>query len=398
MKPPTLTWVSPLPPIRSGVADYAFELLPRLATFVHLRIVKPPHWDGAIPAWGKAARWVEADVPPQGLELLHVGNNPYHIWVVQRLRRHGGFVVLHDAVLHHLLVEEAANDGNWERFTADLRFAHGAWGEALAWARRWGFTGPLDPFLFPVRQAYLRFASGVIVHSRWAMERVREELPKLPVRQVPLAVATLPGEGGGELRRELGVGEDELLAVHLGFLTPAKGLWEILKALVVLHELKVRVKLLVVGEGVEAPSLRAAVRELNLDRFVYFSGFVTAERLGAILAAADVGLVPRYPTAGETSAAALRFFAAGRPVLVCGYQQFLELPQEVGFRIRPGEEGVLDIVRWLAFLAAHPQFLEEKKQEAKRAWEAGGHAPEEVAQALVEALGSLLEAGECQTG
>lgn len=396
MKPPALTWVSPLPPIRSGVADYAFEILPKLAPLVRLRIVKPPGWEGAIPAWGEEARWVDANVPPEGVQLLHLGNNPYHLWVVQRLRRHGGIVVLHDAVVHHLLVEEAANDENWERFAADLHFAHGAWGKAIAWARRWGFSGPLDPFLLPARRAYLRFARGVLVHSRWALERVREDLPELPVRQVPLAVAALPGEGGEEVRRQLKMAEGELLAVHLGFLTPAKGLWEIFKALVILRELNLRVKLLVVGEGVEANRLRAAVRDLKLEGLVQFAGFVSRERLGAFLAASDLGLVPRYPTAGETSAVALRFFAAGRPVIVCGYQQFLELPQKVAFRIRPGEEGVLDIVRWLAFLAAHPQVLEEKKQEAKRAWEAGSHAPGKAAQALVEALDSLVDVEEGQ--
>ena len=37
-----LLWGSPLPPIRSGVADYAVELLPELARRAEVRVLIPP--------------------------------------------------------------------------------------------------------------------------------------------------------------------------------------------------------------------------------------------------------------------------------------------------------------------------------------------------------------------
>lgn len=385
-----LTWSSPLPPTRSGVADYADELLPHLVAHATVTVVQPPGGDPTV-SWRGKVRFIAHGAPPRGVELLHLGNNPYHLWVAARLRRFGGVVVLHDAVLHHLLVEEAAATGDWRRFREELATAAGKAGEALAGARRWGFFSPLDPFLFPARPAYLRFARAVIVHNRRALEAVRAELPGVPVAQVPLAVGALSGGNGGKLRRRLGIDERELLAVHLGFLTPAKGLSTILLALAVAAELGVAVRLLVVGEGAEQERLAASVREAGLGERVVLFGYAKREELADILDAADVGLVPRFPTAGETSAAVLRFLGSGRPVVVCGYQQFLEFPADVALRIRPGREGAVELARWLAYLGRHPEVLGEKKRAARTVWEDGGHEPSAAARRLLAAVQQLAE-------
>lgn len=389
MREPSLSWSSPLPPTRSGVADYAFELLPELAKLCPLRVVKPPQWVGPEPPWAGEVAWVDAGAPPTPWELCHLGNNPYHLWVAKRARQGGSLVVLHDVVLHHLLVEEAAAEGAWERFADELEAACGKAGRALAWARQWGFAGPLDPFLFPAFQPFLAAARGVVVHSKWAAEAVARAFPHLPVLHVPLAVADLRRGDGRALRQQLGMGEQELLAVHLGFLTPAKGLREILQAFAVAAQLALPWRLLVVGEGSQGQALEGEVKALGLASRVKLSGYVSAERLGEILAACDLGLVLRYPTAGETSAAVLRFFAAGRPVVICGYQQFLEFPPEVALRVRPGEEGTMELVRWLGFLALHRDSLEAKKRQAREFWQQGKHKPEEAAKALWAALKAL---------
>lgn len=383
-----LTWSSPLPPTRSGVADYADEILPHLAQKAQVAVVRPPEGTPEV-VWKDRVSWLSPQEAPSGLELLHLGNNPYHLWVAERLRRFGGVVVLHDAVLHHLLVEEAARFGDWRRYREDLEVAEGRAGQALAWARRWGFHGGFDPFLFPARRAYLRRASAVIVHNAEALQAVASELPGVPVRQVPLAVAALPGGEGGKLRQGLGMRDGELLAVHLGFLTPAKGLSVILEGLAVALELGVEVRLLVVGEGAEREDLAKTIRELGMAARVHLFGYASRAELAALLDAADVGLVPRFPTAGETSAAVLRFLASGRPVVVCGYRQFLEFPQDVALRVRPGREGAVDLARWLAYLARNRGVLAEKKRLARRVWEKGEHDPALAARRLLEVVAEL---------
>ncbi len=385
-----LAWASPLPPTRSGVADYAAEILPPLAALADVVVVEPPGWQ--VPAGGGpwlALPRLPATSSQQGerLEVVHVGNNPYHLWVAARLRCWGGVVVLHDPVLHHLLVEEAAEGGEWERFAAELESAHPGAGRALAVARRWGYTGRLDPFLFPAQLPLLRHARGVIVHSRAAAEAVMKTLPELPLARVPLAVACLarPDERH-RWRQRLAAAAGELVLLHLGFLTPAKGVEVILRGLAALRELGVACRLVVVGEGSEGGALEPRARAAGLGTMLVCWGFATQDELAGLLAAADLGLVPRYPTAGETSAAALRFLAAGVPVVVSGYRQFLELPASAALRVPPGEAGLADMVRHVAALAGNPSALLSARDAARRAWVEGHHEPAAAAAALVAAL------------
>ncbi len=388
-----LSWASPLPPTRSGVADYAAEILPPLAALADVTIVEPPAWqapEGGGP-WLSLPRVGTAVPDDQGrLGVLHLGNNPYHLWLAARLRRRGGVVVLHDPVLHHLLVEEAAEDGEWERFAVELEAAHPGAGRALATARRWGYTGRLDPFLFAAQRPLLTHARAVIVHSRAAAEMVSGALPDLPVARVPLAVACLArGEERQAWRQRLGAATGELVLLHLGFLTPAKGLEVIFGALAALRGLGVVCRLVVVGEGSEGDALQRRARSAGLAGMLVAWGFASEDELAGLLAAADLGLVPRYPTAGETSAAVLRFLAAGVPVIVSGYRQFLEFPAAAALRVAPGEAGVADMVRHVAALAANPMALALAREAARVAWEAGGHEPAAAAAAMVATLASF---------
>jgi len=389
---PRISWSSPLPPTRSGVADYATEVLPPLATLAGVRIVRPPGWDaGLAGAWQTDLKTVAATAPPRAgwTELLHLGNNPYHLWVLARLRRHGGVVVLHDTVLHHLLVEEAAATGEWQRWESEMQASHGRAGAAVAAARRWGITGRLDPFLFPARRAVLAWASAAIVHSAAAERAVRRAQPRLPVRRVPLAVAALPPGDRGYWRRRMKARKGELVLAHLGFLTPEKGLDAVLHALVALDELRVPFRFVVVGDGIRESRFAQAVANVGLSDRVILWGYADRDQLGGLLGAVDIGLVPRYPTAGETSAAALRFLGAGTPVIVSGFGQFLELPPSAALRIAPGRHGIADLVRWVAWLAANRDALAESRRAARAAWEDGGHDPEEAAAALCDAVGEL---------
>lgn len=403
-----ILWGSPLPPVRSGIADYAAELLPHLAELADVRVLTPPDWAGAtrfaglpmvpldcgsfssLPDQRGPGCPAPATVRPAAFTpLLHLGNNPYHIWIARFLRQHPGVVVLHDTVLHHLLVEEAAADGDWLRFGDELALAHGVSGAALAAGRKWGMHGRLDPFLFPARAAYLRFARGVIVHSRQALRDVQRDCPHLPVRRVPLALGALPPGDRQIWRQRLGANVGDIVLTHLGFLTPAKGFDVIFKAMLALRLLDVPARLVVVGEGSEAAVLMPAARAAGLGDTVRFWGFASEEDLGGILAATDLGLVPRFPTAGETSAAALRFLSEGVPVAVSGYRQFLELPAEAAFRLAPGAAGSVDLVRLVSSFRSDIERLARARAAARPAWEEGGHPPPQAARALVVALEEL---------
>ena len=384
-----ILWGSPLPPTRSGVSDYAVELLGELGTRARVRVLTPP--GGIQPdiwSFGNGVEIVPIDTTADvdEVSLIHLGNNPFHTWLLDRLKSPRTVVVLHDLVLHHLLVEAA--DGDEEFLESGLSKAHGEAGTAVARARQLGLTGSRDPFLFPALAAFLGSLSGVIVHSRWAEDVMRREFPDVPRARIGLAVAD-PGKVVRAAERgRLGIAPDEVVLMHLGFLTPEKGLRQILTGVAAARYCGVPVRLLLVGEGKGLETVRRAVAAVGVEGLVSATGWVEPEAFPAIPAAADLGIVMRTPSAGETSAAAVRFMAAGTPVAVVGVRQFLEWPEEAAPRLTPGPSAPAELARLLASVSAGGKAWEQRRRAARAAYEAN-HRPAEAAEALVGFLENL---------
>ena len=111
--PPRLDLVSPLPPVRSGIADYSLDLLPHLASIADVRLIRLP---GQPVAPEIAAAWPladAADLSPGRLPLYQMGNNRHHEGVQDLAMRHPGVLTLHDVVLHHLLLDVTLGRGDF---------------------------------------------------------------------------------------------------------------------------------------------------------------------------------------------------------------------------------------------------------------------------------------------
>ena len=387
-------WASPVPPVRSGVSDYTMELLPALAARgVGVRLLPPPDWrpphGWELPA-GVSLAGPGENAPRRGeLAVWNMGNNPHHEWLLPLLERHRGVVVLHDLVLHHLLVETTVARGDLEAYRRAMAAEYGPAGEALADGRRWGFTAPRDPFLFPARRFVLEKASAAVVHSSWAEARVREDMPGLPVYRVPMGVVDPRPLERDALRLELGIGEDEIAVMHLGFLTPAKGLEAVLEGIAVARSRGVPARLVLVGEGDAGGAVSAAAGRLGLGDAVGWTGWVDTARMRRLPAAADLGVVIRRPSAGETSAAVLRFLACGTPVAVSALPQFLEFPREAAFRLTPGSEGA-ELARLLVEEGRARGTLAARRPAVEAYW-ARNHTLEVMAEAWVRALTAMEE-------
>ena len=384
-----ILWGSPLPPTRSGVSDYAVELLEELGLRAEVRVLAPP--EGVQPdlwTFGNGVEIVKTDTTAEvdEVSLIHLGNNPHHAWLLERLKGPKTVPVLHDLVLHHLLVEAA--DGDGVLLETGLHEAHGEAGTALARARRFGLTGSIDPFFFPARAAFMGSVKGVIVHSRWGERLMAREFPSLPRARVGLAVADPGNVVRAAERGRLGILPDEVVLMHLGFLTPEKGLEQILTGVAAAKKMGVPVRLLLAGEGRGVEDVRSAAAAVGIEGSVRATGWVEPEAFPAIPAAADVGVVLRTPSAGETSAAAVRFLAAGTPVAVSGLHQFLEWPEEAAPRITPGASAPAELARLLANAQAGGKAWELRRLAARAAYEES-HRPADVAKAIVAFLEDL---------
>jgi glycosyltransferase involved in cell wall biosynthesis len=389
--PPRLDLVSPLPPVRSGIADYSRDLLPHLAALADVRLIRMP---GQPVAPELAAAWPLAGPEEAGeeaagelrLPLYQMGNNRHHEGVLELALRLPGVLTLHDVVLHHLLLDVTLGREDFYGYKERLTRDHGWVGEAVAVAKRWGAYGTAPIFALPAHRTLLRRQRGVLVHSEWAAAVVREDDPQLRVRAVPMGVplpaAADPGAGLA-MRRRLGLPEDAPVLGSFGFQTPIKRTDLAVRALAA-PGLE-RVHLLVVGEEATGTGLLAAARGAGVAARVHLAGYLPFGDFAAAIAAADLCLNLRYPTAGETSASLLRVMAAGRPAMVSEYAQFAELPDAIAIKVplAGGDEAALLAARLTALLAQPQRLL--AMGDAAREHVRRRHDPRRAAAAVVAA-------------
>jgi glycosyltransferase involved in cell wall biosynthesis len=387
-----LDYVSPLPPVRSGIADYSLDLLPWLEPLCDLRVLRLPDQPVATEI---EQRWPLVDIDRAGeegrLPLYHVGNNKYHKEVWHLANRLPGILALHDIVLHHLLVELTLGEGDLEAYSERLVEDHGWVGEMVAKARRWTELGQTAVFELAAHRALLRKQRGVLVHSEWAAARLREEDADLRVRVVPMGVPLpeIPDESASQRwRQEAGIPDGSPLLGSFGFQTPIKRTDRVIAALA--REAMADVHLAIGGEVSQGLELEHLARELGVMDRVHMLGFLPFDEFETAIGACDLCLNLRYPTAGETSASLLRVLALGRPVIVSDYAQFTELPDPVAVKVPLGEGEVESLAAEVGRLLGEPEKL-AAMELASREYVEANHAPARAAAAVISACQELAE-------
>jgi glycosyltransferase involved in cell wall biosynthesis len=387
-----LDYVSPLPSVRSGIADYSRDLLPHLAPRCDLRVMRLPGQDVAPEI---EQRWRPAPANETGaggrLPLYQMGNNRYHEAVYELAMERPGVLMLHDLVLHHLTSETTLQTGIIDAYRERLERDHGWIGAQIAEARPWGELGQAALFELPCHRTLLRRQRGVLVHSRWAEGTLREEDADLAVRAVPMAVPLPPPldrASGAMLRERLGLPRDVQLLGSFGFQTPIKRTEVVIRALA--RPELARAHLIIVGDVSPTLDLEREALEAGVAERVHFVGFLDYAEFEATIGACDLAVNLRYPTAGETSASLLRILAVGQPTLVSDYAQFADLPDSAVVKVRLGEDEIAAIAGEAGALLADRERL-AAMGEAARDYVRRRHDPELAAERVVEACRELAE-------
>jgi hypothetical protein len=99
---PPLAFVSPLPPVRSGISDYAADLLPHVAEDFTIEVFVDERHPLLREGSSFLPRSSSAGATAPGREFAHVvyqmGNNLHHRFVLELAREIPGILVLHDVV------------------------------------------------------------------------------------------------------------------------------------------------------------------------------------------------------------------------------------------------------------------------------------------------------------
>jgi glycosyltransferase involved in cell wall biosynthesis len=408
---PAVDFVSPLPPVRSGIADYSVDLLDELAPLCDLRLVRLPGQEIASHVLDRYRVIDAAALDPAGrLPFYQMGNNVYHEGVRRLALDFPGVVTVHDLRLHHLLVESTLASGDLDAYVGGLGEEHGWEGAAAALSIRWGGHGRSRLFEMPAHRSLLLRQRGLLTHSNWGLRFLEEELGQEeesvraagglpPMRRVPMPMPApdLPKpQQAASWRRRAGVPGSAVLIGSFGFQTPIKRTDVLLRILA--EPGMEQVHALVAGDVAPELDLGALARDLGVQDRVMLTGFLDQAAFPTAIAACDLCLNLRYPSAGETSASLLRILALGRAAVVSDYAQFVELPDDVLIKApleddRGAEAGVL--AGLLRGLLAAPDRL-AGMGAAARAFVESEHQPAAAARAVFEALDewSRAPAGE----
>ncbi|MCU1245648.1 MAG: glycosyl transferase, group 1 [Acidobacteria bacterium] len=336
--------LSPLPPAQTGIAHYASMVLPGLRERLGVTAVGSPE---------------AYDASAFDLAIYQLGYNPHHEWIYTAAMQRPVVVVLHDIVLHHLIVEMTLARGDADGYIETLRASHGEAGAAWARGRAAGLHSEMGNFLLPASVDLANRSRGVIVHNHYAAGRLRSFGVRTPIAVVPHPYLPEPALHDRQaVRSRLGFQDGDRVIGLFGFLTSAKRGEIVMEAFAAARKRDARIKLLIVGQP--APNIDVAALA---GEGVVVTGYVADDEFGAYFAAADRLVNLRYPSAGETSGTLIRAFDAGKPVAVSDYAQFAELPDSCVVKI-PFGAGEAEALAEL-FLATLDN---EAIARAQRAW------------------------------
>ena len=235
--------------------------------------------------------------------------------------------------------------GDVEGYADALERDAGPEGRKLARAVADGQIRPLwetRPTDYPLAGEVLGLASGLIVHSRYVEERARAAGYSGPVWQVPMPAWPVPDVEPAEL-------EGSPLLGAFGHVNESKRMPQLFEAFDRLRARRPDARLFVVG----AWSPRYA--DLGVPEGVIRRDYVPEDELWRLLGACDAVVSLRWPTMGETSAAAIRALSLGKPLVVSDVGWFAELPGSVAAKVPIGEGEIEQLERALEQTATSPE-------------------------------------------
>ena len=330
-----VAYFTPLQPIESGISQYSEDLVPWLATALDLDVIV----DGYVPTLAAALRPARI-VPARRFDrgrydavILNMGNSPAHNYMVPHALAKPNVLVLHDVVLHHLMVWRAVQGrGGRETYRRVMRARYGAPGEAVA-AQVLRGQNPPAMFDFPLNEDLIRAAHCVVTHSPSAAAWVERLVPEAGAHVVPMGVPPVDRVDRSAARAALGIAPGTFVILSLGRVNPFKRMPEVFRTVRRLVDEVPDTLLLMVGGDSPNYDVPRLARFAGVERQVRRLGYVPDADLPALFAAADVCVNLRYPTAGETSAAVLRLMSARLPTVVTDTGAFADLPDDAVLKV-----------------------------------------------------------------
>jgi glycosyltransferase involved in cell wall biosynthesis len=338
-----LAWFSPLPPVRSGIAACSAELVDALRSdheidvFVDDPVVRVvPAGESHQPGFPVRVRSAHDFVWEQrraayDLTVYQLGNSSHHDYAWPYLFRYPGLTVLHDGHLHHARAAALLRERRAADYRAEFAANHPETNPDAAELAVAGFDSHLL-YEWPFTALVVRASRVTAVHSRLLQRALIEANPGAAIERIrlghgtpiePSAVAALGAAARGRLR----IPGEAIVFGCFGGLTPDKRIPQILHAFAALLPYAPTSRLLLAGAELQHYDVAEDVRRRGLAGQVTITGYLASdEELTEAIAASDVTLNLRWPSAREVSGPWLRCLAAGKASITIDLAHMADVP------------------------------------------------------------------------
>lgn len=331
---PRLAYLSPLPPEKSGIADYSADLIAELVRYYEIDVIARAEIDDP---WVRAncnvrsVSWFEQHADSFDRIVYHFGNSEFHEHMFDLLERFPGIVVLHDFFLSGI-VNHIEHTGRTPDAMAQALY-DGQGYPALLKDREAGRLASI--WAFPCNKKVLDDATGVIVHSQFSKQLAGDWYGADAAAQwavIPLLRAAAEHDRRSA-RQRLGLADDEFVTCSFGMMGPTKLNERLLEAWLASPLANdPRCRLVFVGEnqpGIYGQTLSRSIAASPHASRISITGFATPATYRDYLAAADSAVQLRSMSRGETSASILDCLAYGVPTIINANGSAAELPDDV---------------------------------------------------------------------
>lgn len=371
---PKIAYFSPLPPKKSGIANYNAALVPFLSKYWDIDFFIDDYdcIDDFLISNFDIFSFADFDelnsVKKYDSIIYHFGNSNNHIYMFDMIKKHPGIVVLHDTFLSGVVYWMTARLGKIDEFVDEVIYSHGEHGQKLVNKAKKNLIS-WDELIWnlQINKRILDNATKIIVHSNWDKENITKLYPQLDskISVIPLCTKIRESYNKNATKTKLGFSKDDFVICTFGFVVSTKKIDSILKNSHKFLKKHANAKLAIVGdlEDQYGEIVKKISKDLGIEDKVIFTDHVSEERYGQYLDICDVCIQLRKNFRGGGSLTVNQALGAGLTTIISDEGPFKEYPDHTVIKLNPSDEKNLSDI--LENLYENPQKRIDLAENAK---------------------------------
>ncbi len=367
---------SPLPPCRSGIADYNAHFLPFLSRHFDIDLyvdgckVDDQYINAAYRIYDAKDFEFVADM--YDAILYEFGNSEFHTHMVELLEKYPGVAGLHDAYLGGMYGYSDFHLGNTGSYQKEMLYAHGTRARKYLAPRQFHPDGVgVSMVELPCTKRILDAAIAVISHSPFNLSIARQNYPEgwrsqyRTINQMVLRPERIDAHSLLNLKKYLGFNDGDFVITTFGHITWTKIGDRLLDAYIKLATNgNKKIFLVYAGELAKdefGGGLNNKIKKLSNNIRVRITGYLSEQDYEAYLRVTDLAIQLRSNSRGGTPKGVLDCLAHRVPVIVNNSASYQDYPNDVVIKVSENP-GVDEISECMLELSEHLEILERYSQ------------------------------------